>query len=411
MEDTFNVRVNKVFGSLPAPETAPSSLWCLTDEEIEKREWNRDKGSPVNDDEPKPYPRNLDAFSNISGSGSEIKTSDLLQELEEELDDDEDDENDDKGFVERDGESSDVWDVRASIGKDCTLDNEEEEDEFDQLAIGRDEALHSLYQRDITDYETDMKLYSEIPNTFKNVSKDPRANSRAAKIRLQEDAGVVDNVDYMRACGIPHSAPNAQNGISKESVGVNSILKSKGNHSDSKSKKRVRFESSCKDQCEKNSEGSNVIASETSLMLDKPDSVPKDSPNVPDYMRNPSKYKHYTFDPSPEIDEASNHRAYADFLKLVKQPDHMESQDSLPFELPKSVTFTPKKKQGENTVGINRNESEQNQNKRLPIAMAAEDELGNGICAMEEDEHEAATYDRMKSSQKLGRRYRTKDSE
>lgn len=288
---------------------------------------------------------------------------------------------------------------------------QEEEDEFDQVAIGRDEALHSLYQRDITDYEIDMKSYSELPNTFKNVNKDPRANRRAAKIRLQEDAGVADNVNYVQACGSPQTAPNAQSGISKESVGLISILKSTGNHVDTKSKKRVRFVFSCKDECEKNSERSNVPASETSLVLGKPDSLPKDSPNVPDYVRNPSKYKLYTFDPSPQFDEASNHRAYADFLNLVKQPDQMESQDSLPFELPKTVTFTPKKKPGENTVGINRNESEQNQNKRLPIAMAAEDELGNGICAMEEDEHEEATDDRMKSSQKSGRRYRTKDSE
>ncbi|KAK1369855.1 hypothetical protein POM88_035947 [Heracleum sosnowskyi] len=402
MEDSFNVRVNKVFGSLPTPAAASSSLWCLTDEEIEKREWNRDKGSPVNDDEPKPYPENLDAFA-------KIKTDDLLQELEEELEDEEE-EIDKGGLVEREGYSADDWDVRVSIGKDSTLDYEEEEDQFDQVAIGREDALGILYQRDITDYETDIKSYSELPNTFKLVNKDPRANRRAAKIRLQEDAagGGAANVDYMPACTTPHPA---QNGISKESVGLNSILKSKGNQVDTKSKKRVRFESSCKDECDKNSEGSNVLASETSLELDNPDSIPKDSPNVPDYLINPSKYKHYTFDPSPDTDEASNHRAYADFLKLVKQPDQMESQDSVPFELPKSVTFTPKKKPGENTVGINRNQSEQNQNKRLPIAMAAEDELGNGICAMEEDEHEEATDDTMKSSQKSGRRYRTKDSE
>lgn len=112
MEDSFNVRVNKVFGSLPAPE-ASSSLWCLTDEEIEKREWNRDKGSPVDNDQPKPYPENLDAFANLSGAGS---TS------QEDLDDDDD--TDDKGLAQRDGESADVWDVRTSIGKDCTLDNE-----------------------------------------------------------------------------------------------------------------------------------------------------------------------------------------------------------------------------------------------------------------------------------------------
>ena len=277
--------------------------------------------------------------------------------------------------------------------------------------MGKEEALGSLYQRDITDYESDMKSYSELPKTFKDVNKDPRANRRAAEIRLREDAGGADCVDNMRAFTTLHPALNAQNGISKESVGLNSILKSKGDHVDTKSKKRVRFDSSCKDDCEKNSEGSNALASETSLVLDKPASIPKDSPNVPDYVRNPSKYKHYTFDPSADFDDSSNNRAYADFLKLVKQRDQMESQDCLPFELPKSVTFTPKKKPSGNTVGANRNESEKNHNKRLPIAMAAEDELIDGICAMEEDEHEEAADNRTKGSQISGRRYRTKGSE
>lgn len=133
MEDSFNVRVNKVFGSLPTPATsrAPadsSSLWCLTDEEIEKREWNRDKGSPVDDDEPKPYPKNLDGFANKSDGRLEFKSSDLLQELQEELDeDDEDDDDDDKELL--DGKvvgdyDAEAWDIRTSIGKDCTLDNE-----------------------------------------------------------------------------------------------------------------------------------------------------------------------------------------------------------------------------------------------------------------------------------------------
>lgn len=256
-----------------------------------------------------------------------------------------------------------------------------------------------------------MKLYSEVPSTFKDVNKDPRANHRAAEIRLKEDAGVADNVDHMRASLSPHPTPNAQNGICKESVGLNSILKNKGNHIETKSKKRVRFDSSCKDECEKNSEASNVPTSETSLVLDKPASLPKDSPNVPDYVRNPSKYKVYTFDSSPDIDDAANHRAYADFLKLVKKSDEMESQDCHPFELPKSVTFIPKKKPGENIVGLSRTESEQNQNKRLPIAMAAEDEPGSEICAMEEDEREEAADATFKSSQKSGRRYRTKDRE
>ncbi|KAL6543051.1 hypothetical protein OROHE_010571 [Orobanche hederae] len=49
MEDSFRVRVDKVFGALgggtaSSVEVAPS--WCLTDEEIERRKWNRSKEVP-----------------------------------------------------------------------------------------------------------------------------------------------------------------------------------------------------------------------------------------------------------------------------------------------------------------------------------------------------------------------------
>jgi len=62
MEDSFKVRVERAFGSLSSPCSAPlsSSLWCLTDEELEKRPWNRESESPADDDDEDPFPLDID---------------------------------------------------------------------------------------------------------------------------------------------------------------------------------------------------------------------------------------------------------------------------------------------------------------------------------------------------------------
>lgn len=292
------------------------------------------------------------------------------------------------------------------------------------MATGRDEAVNNLYLRDITDYEADINSYNELPKTFRDVDKDPRANHIAAKIRLKEDAETAKNLDHLRVLlnNVP-PALDTQNDISKEDVIPNSILKNRENQIDSKSKKRVRFESGCKDDCGEGSGGTNILSVVESLREEaqgrgETSFLPQVSTGVPDYVRNPSKYKHYTFDSSTDINEASNQRAYADFLKLLKGPNAMDLQEEISFELPKSLTFTPKKKPGDDTSGINRNEFKQKQKddfkesmykKGFPIAIAAGDEQESGLCAMEEDEPEPAADGRISSSKRPGRRYRTKD--
>lgn len=137
MEDTFNVRVGKIFGSLPVSSSSSgqqsclSSLWSLTDEEIERREWNRDKGSP--EPEPEPLP-----FYSKSNSRSKNDFSDDLEKDLLDLDDD-DVEDEDEGEEEQeasgspsqpatedkpDGYNEEEWEIKSSIGRDCTLDFE-----------------------------------------------------------------------------------------------------------------------------------------------------------------------------------------------------------------------------------------------------------------------------------------------
>lgn len=136
MEDSFSVRVDKTFGflagsSASVPSSSLSSLWSLTGEEIEKREWNRDKGSPETELRP--------CKDDFFGTGLE---KDLLD-----LDNDDDVEEEDEGVEEQqqlrssssqsakpnhkpmpkpmpDDYNEEQWEIKSSIGLDCTLDHE-----------------------------------------------------------------------------------------------------------------------------------------------------------------------------------------------------------------------------------------------------------------------------------------------
>jgi len=131
MEESFKVRVDKIFGSLASSssssattETTPSSsLWSLTDDEIERREWVRDKTIPESELEP--------VFGN-HGKGSEKKMSpvDLKDELEKDLEDLDDDDVEEEDEPRRrqsnkpDDYDEEQWNIKSGIGQDCTLDYE-----------------------------------------------------------------------------------------------------------------------------------------------------------------------------------------------------------------------------------------------------------------------------------------------
>lgn len=138
MEDTFRVRVGKIFGSLasssPSPSSGPpsslSSLWSLTDEEMERREWNRDKGSPEPEAEPlpfysKPKPKLKNDFSD--------DLEDDLLDLDDDVEDKEEDEEEEASASSSsqpatkpkpDDYNEEEWEIKSSIGWDCTLDFE-----------------------------------------------------------------------------------------------------------------------------------------------------------------------------------------------------------------------------------------------------------------------------------------------
>lgn len=411
MEDSFKVRVEKVFGSLvSSASSSSSSLWSLTDEEIKRQSWIRNKDLP--DDEPTPFPSKFDGFFASQERASDKNPLNSCKGLEDDIQDLESDDNSDDEHVQGSSDQSvklvdcsdEEWDVRSSIGLDCTLDYEEEEDAYDKVAVGREKAGDRLYMRDIADYEI-CSSYNELPDSFNDVSRDPRANHMAAKIRLKEDAEAAGSFDSLRV-----SEKIMPSGESEYGGNLKSILKRREDQINPRSQKRVRFDPECKMECEVKSEGAEggevAVAEEVSPLFQEPF-------GVPDYIRNPSKYTHYTFDSSSDLDEESNRQAYMDFLNMVKRS---KTTHETCIELPKSVIFTPQKKEADAVANGDRPEAAQKlkntgkdytNTRVVPISISVENAIENEVSAMEEDEAETAAS-KGASSQRPGRQYRTK---
>lgn len=286
---------------------------------------------------------------------------------------------------------------------------QEEEDEYDKVADGKEEGRDKMYMKEINDYGIDVDSSSMIPNSFKEVVKDPRANHLAAKIRLKEDADAAKGIDSLRVSD--KDAPtsiDAETNSSENGINPKSILKRKDNQLDMKSHKRVRFDPECKDNSgsEADLEGTKAIPMESSSTGVAEDHLS----GVPDYLRNPSKYIHYTFDSSDNIDEESNKQAYMDFQKLLKKSNNMEPPpEDASADLSKAVKFIPRKKTSDATMGAEvmpqvGNGKDFVRPRAVSISIAAAE---SEVCAMEEDEPEMAA-DGRDSLQRTGRQYRTK---
>ncbi|KAJ9563925.1 hypothetical protein OSB04_009085 [Centaurea solstitialis] len=352
-DDSFKDRVDKVFGSLSSSSSS-TTPWSLSGAEVERREWNRDKGHHRDDDQT-PVSSSFNNFFN--------KCHQTQEDTEE--------------------EAGDEWEIRSFIGLDATLDNEEEEDAYDKMAEGREDA--GCY-----DHGPYLNSHNILPCSLHDVKKDPRANHDAAKTRLIEDDDVVsENADEVML-----NAEEARVTVpaSEDGTRVKSILKRK-NLDVVKPAKRVRFDSTCKNDDDALTNG-----------------IPqKASGGVPDYILNPSKYTQYSMD---EFSHDANTQAYLDFLEQVK---NSKDDSNSSGDMPRSVVFIPKKKRADG------GEAACNSDKQSSTEAQAEAGcgVGVGIAAVavqqgeisqemqeEADDAECTIKDR---SQKPGRRqYRTK---
>ena len=300
---------------------------------------------------------------------------------------------------------------------------QEEEDEYDKVAEGRENAGERLYMKDVTDQGSYLNFNNVISKSLHD-DRDPRANHLAAKIRLQEDQVEVQTLNSQSVCD---KAIECQAKASSECDGgqLKSILKRKQNNSDFKSCKRVRFEPGCgtvhKEEASVEIQDISISTSSANDLASEDGSFTiQNAPGVPDYLRNPSKYTRYSFDSSTEVEEKSNTQASMDFLKLVKHSKSTESEpEDASSDLPRSVTFIPKKKADE--IKAVTSDSIVKQDKghhtdhyvnapNFTIGIASRESQDSEAGAMEENEPERNVLDRNNSLRKPARRYRTKSS-
>ncbi|XP_031099109.1 uncharacterized protein LOC116003072 [Ipomoea triloba] len=387
MDDgSFRARVHKVFGSLsssPSPSMSPAlkPLWSLTDEEVEKREWNRSKGK---DDDETICSSSLDGLFKRNRRGARPKG--FGDDLED-LSGDEDGNRKEDLSGDEDGESRDVREIRSSIGLDKTLDNEEEEDEYDRLAEGKGKA-RSCFR------------------------KDPRADQIAAQVRLKEDAAEAakyePNFSDTEVSGEKHESKATSDDCSK----LRPILKRKG-VGEGRSKKRVRFDPSFVDESEDAPERgtafSDASSTEDTKARDSDSLFDENKPKVPDHLINPSKYTRYSLDSCGEVDDESNSVACRYVLEEVKKWKNNLQTEEPSSTLPKSVSFVPKKKTNSAIVMEDATEDASKEilnQPSFPVGIAAW-EAQRGDSAPEEDDMQIDTSDDTGVC-KPGRHYRSK---
>lgn len=474
MEDSFKVRVETAFGSLSSPFSVPlsSSLWCLTDEELEKRPWNRESESPADDDDEDPFPLDMDRLLSAKGKlgvddenrdpnpnpncnadagGYCREVDDALQELDDEAGEGTSGRGPSTSCQSREAvhDEEGELDVRSSIGMGCTLDFEDEEDEYDKVAVGRETTGDRLYMSDASDYTPHVDSYNEIRISFKEASRYSRANHFAAKLRLKEDAEAAESFNSLhvseptvavvsdgpsngkdaeaarnssslhvseQAVSVFSDSQNnkdaevarwfnsldeseqtlavvshAQNNASEDGKSLKSILKRKEDQiSGIKSEKRVRFEPGCKDQ--------NALHEEVS-------SRPQDSSLVPDYICNPSRYTHYSFDSLSDMSEKSNCQAYMDFLSTTKKPKQSQHDEVL-VDLTKPVIFNPQKKAtGKEAAQIKEITLGPPFRKSLPVSFASGERAEDEVNEMEIDDEQETTAMKVGNGKGATRQY------
>ncbi|KAL4192153.1 hypothetical protein AMTRI_Chr06g192590 [Amborella trichopoda] len=420
MADDFKIRVSKAFGSLfqslPSLSSLSPQAWSLNDDAVEKREWSRDEPDEARENIPC-----SSFFDEVSGRerrriDRKARVSrDAIEDDLEAIDEEE------MGEASKGCDEEEYRALQKDIGRDSTLDREDEEDEFDRVAVGRENASERLYMRDVTDTKPHINSHNEG-----NITRHPQANHFAAKKRLKEDDDeaarerVKKNKDGVHDMEDDTHKPeketkqtvetmDTQPENTKEAVEVKPILKRQRDQANPESRKRVRFDPNCKLDLSPSNENTDVgettLTTKTSAVRETSSSNYTDARVVPDYIRNPSKYIHYTLDWSNQDDENSNLNAFQETVNLSSSEGNCEAYS---MKSPAPVTFMPKKKMGNAKAMKESSDTRSESEGRFacPVVIAASDTGESEVCSMEEDEMEVE----RERTQRGERRYRSKVS-
>ncbi|XP_010419905.1 PREDICTED: uncharacterized protein LOC104705579 [Camelina sativa] len=390
-DEDFQSRVAKSFGSLaffrpssskfsttssapPSRQQQSGSVWSVSGTEVEKREWNRDSY----DRDEIPCASSFDEILRQQRTSSRKLSEDDLKDID--------------GGEDFDGD----WSIRASMGLDRTLDDEAEEDEYDKVALGKEDDVEGLSMKD--------SLSAQKLRNGRGIgwTRDPRANYVAAQIRLKEDEIEANKLKAFVTKQPSESKEPHSGGESSKAVPPKPILKRKEDTSDSEARtgKRVRFDVVFEETLKKPEDTSTTSSKSMSHQS-------KNGARVPDYLLNPSKYTRYTFDPSCELNDKSPTGEYMDIPKSV---EGLETSDSESF---KKVSFIPQKK----TKDVREDGNNCSEAKPTVAGELAKDESPSAtedgvteIGELESGVTEIGEIDSSTSFQKKGRQYRAKPS-
>ncbi|CAL5032377.1 unnamed protein product [Urochloa decumbens] len=436
-QEAFEARVKRLFGSRlfdAVPDSSfPAASWSVAAGDVERHRWAKPSEARDAEEEAAGEAGRGDtpcasAFYDANGCLRGRRRRSRQEEFEGDLDDlDEDEEEEEDGGRERGrkaAEEDEEEGVRVNIGLDPTLDREEEEDKYDREAFGREDAADRVYMNDIMDDGINMSINSIVPDLLDDsieevyrFSKDPRADIRAASARLREDDGSSKDGDSHYAAQAKGLATvGMQTKKAVEDVNVKPILKRKEEQADLKPRKRVRFDASVKDpesDMFEHDEDSPMVPQSMDVVTEKENtSTPSESPGVPDYVMNPSKYTRYTLD-VPESNDASNRRALEDLHNLLGKSDPNKIHSETPVEIPSSVTFIPRKKSVDAMAVDEGPRTSDSSSSVIGMMAGASDETDQ--CEMDEDDSKASSTPQMHANPKASSRHyrssRTDDNE
>ncbi|RLM73349.1 uncharacterized protein C2845_PM15G06850 [Panicum miliaceum] len=425
-QEAFEARVKRLFGSRlfdAVPDSSfPAASWSVASGDVERHRWAKPSEARDAEEEAAGEAARGDtpcasAFYDANGCLRGRRRRSRQEEFEGDLDDLDEDEEEDGERGRKTAEEDEEEGVRVNIGLDPTLDREEEEDKYDREAFGREDAADRVYMHDIMDDGINMSINSIVPDLLDDsiedvyrFSKDPRADIRAASARLREDDGLAKDGDSHYAAQAKE-LPTVGMQIKKavEDVNVKPILKRKEEQADLKPRKRVRFDASVKDpesDMFEHDEDSPMVPQSMDVVTEKENtSTPSESPGVPDYVRNPSKYTRYTLD-VPESNDASNRRALADLHDLLGKPDPNKIHSGTPVEIPSSVTFIPRKKSVDAMAVDEGPRTSDSNSSVIGMVAGASDETDQ--CEMDEDDSKGSSTPQMHTNSKASsRRYRS----
>jgi hypothetical protein len=292
---------------------------------------------------------------------------------------------------------------------------QDEEDEFDKAAIGREIAGEEgrVYMREIIDVEKRSMASSDSSLHVSRVERDPRANHFAARARIEEDernaAPVAERKEaeeeaVAEAMAEEPVKTDSTTCMKRESSGsklvvVESSDMAKGHREDG-SVKRVRFADDVVFE--------DARAKESTFVRPKPVHVV--ASQVPDYVRNPSKYTRYTLDWSAEDhDDTTNVQALDACYEAIKANQSKGSDDTdetserihfIPRRLPRGTVEKTEIAHVHHQVSVVRGHKSR---------MCVDDELEvQNETTMEFDDDDGATETKIASSTTASRRYRSK---